>query len=182
MSTRKKLNIVNIGLVVLLIISIFLPVAAQEGYSFNFWDVYGNILSIIMILEYVGLGVFYVLQIMGILKNTKESYPLLGFSVTYFVYLFINGANTGNLDVFSFGFWLLLLGSIAITVITILANYMSDEAPVKQQYNNGYGYYNPNNPYGYQPQNNGYYPPTGQPQQPNAQPGYNNNQNRPMYR
>ena len=64
MSTRKKLNIVNIGLVVLLIISIFLPVAAQEGYSFNFWYVYGNILSIIMILEYVGLGVFYVLQIM----------------------------------------------------------------------------------------------------------------------
>lgn len=181
MSTRKILNIVNCCITLLFIISLFLPMVS--GYSVSLWDSYessDHILPIVLIMELLGLAVFYVLQIVGTIKNTKDCYPLLGFGVTFFVVQFISSASSGSLDLYGVGSWLSLLSSVALTVVTILANFMSDEAPAKPQYNNGYGYYpQNNNPYGYQP------PQYGQPQGPQQMPpqGYNNpNGQGPMYR
>lgn len=190
MSTRKIFNIVNSILAVMMIAFVFLPfIVNSRGEEFSFWNLTKGdyTLPIVFIIELLGLIAFYVLQIVGVLKNTKDGYPLLGFGITYFVANAISGATQGMLDYFRYGFWLLLLGTVVLTVMSILANYMSDDAPNnKQAPNNGYGYYPPNaNPYGYgnQQQNNGYYPQG----QANGQPNYNgqqgyNNSNGQMYR
>lgn len=182
MSKRKIFNIVNICLSVLLIIFMFLPFISVYGSDVNFWDVNGekHIIPILMIIELLGACVFYIMQVVGYIKETKNAYPFIGFGVTYYLYYFISAADAGSLDVLGYGFWLALICSVALTAMTIIANYMSDEAPVRPQqpYGGGYGY-NPNQ-YGYngQPQNNGYYPNQ---QMPGPQQGYNG-QNGPMYR
>lgn len=180
MSTRKIFNIVNICLAVFVIINMFLPFAAGYYGDVSFWDADGDkhILPIILMLEMIGACVVYVMHVVGSTKETKNAYPLVGFGATYYLYLFIGiMANGGSFDSVKIGFWLGLISTVALVVTTILANYMSDEAPVKPQYG-GYGGYNQNQ-YGYgAPQGNGYYPNN---QMNGPQQGYNG-QNGPMYR
>ena len=72
MSTRKILNIVNCCITLLFIISIFLPLV--NGYSLSLWDSYedsDHILPIVLIMELLGLAVFYVLQIVGTRRKKR---------------------------------------------------------------------------------------------------------------
>ena len=181
MSKRKIFNIVNICLSILLIVVMFLPFAKVYGQDVSFWDMNGekHIMPIIMILELIGACIFYIMQVVGFLKETKNAYLFVGYGLTYYLYSFVSLADSGSFNLLGYGFWIGLIGYIVLTVMTIAANYMSNEAPVKPQqpYGGGYGY-NPNQ-YGYgAPQNNGYYPNQ---QMPGPQQGYNG-QNGPMYR
>lgn len=180
MSTRKILNIVSIGCAVLLIIGIFLPLYSYEGVnSSSIWDASENKTSaIIMLLTALGSLAFSLLQVMGVREDSKEGYFFAGYPTFYCINLFIQTINNDTLNYCGIGFWLLVLGAIAMGATILVSNFMSNDAPVKNPYGQqppyGGGGYNPNQ------YNNGYngYQQPQQPYNPYQQGGYNPNQYR----
>ncbi len=169
MSTRKIVEIVAMSLAVLVLIAMFIPYAS--GGSENFWKYSellfndkNHIFGIMMIVGLLASAICLLLHVLGVMKDSKESYIGAGFVGLLTLTEFINIAD-GSLDGVGIGFWLLSLCGPAFLVLTVVAQFLSDEAKPKYGYGyNQYGQPNGYNPMGYQnpqggyPQQGGYNP------------------------
>ena len=170
MSPRKIVEIIAMVMALIVIITLFIPYAGSGSYSYSIWDASADkhILPILMILASIGTAVCLLLQVMGVTKEAKESYIGAGYVGIYAVYVFMNYAtSTNGFEGLAAGFWLFVLSGIAMLALSIVSQFLSDEAPVKPQYGAPYGGYNQ---YGQQPGGYGY--PNAQPNVP-QQGGYN---------
>ena len=111
MSKNKIFAFVNIGLAVLLIISIFLPYMSVFSMSTSLWKAEDS--SRIM---YILLGLF-VIALYLINKKTEMAYITAGYGTFTSLAQIIS---LEGLEGLSIGFYLILMCSIAIGVITFL--------------------------------------------------------------
>ena len=174
MSPRKIVEIIAMVMALLIIIAIFVPYMGSGGYNINFWDASGDkhLEPIFIILSAIASAVCMMLQVMGVTKDSKESYIGAGFIGIFSLISFFGKATSSNgFDYAMAGYWMIVLCGIAMLVLSVVAQFISDEAPVRPQYGSPYGGYGQ---YGQQP--GGYNPMGGYPNaQPNVpqQGGYN---------
>lgn len=164
MSKNKIFAFVNIGLAVLLIISIFLPYMSVFSMSTSLWKAEdpSRVLFILLGLFVVVLYLFN--------KKTEMSYITAGFGTFYSIAMIISAE---GLEYFAIGFYLMLLSSLAIGVLTFLYDEKQGEAIINLSVN-------VNKPVMQQPV---YQQPIQQPVQP-QQPtivGYDPNTGAPIY-
>ena len=173
MTKRKIMSIVGLGLNALLIIFIFLPFYEYRLESRNFWEMLkqlaGDELAIIYLVELIIAMIFLVLQICGVLKDTKLALIPIGFVFTICLAIFFVALNNDGIDYFKFGLYLNLIISIAAIVILGIGGLLSNEK-------------NPN--YGYAQKPVGFDPQTGKPiyEAPKVIVGYDPQTGKPIYK
>lgn len=171
MSQRKIVEIIAMVMALIVIISLFIPYAGSGDYSISIWEASEgtkHVTPILVILSTIAAAVCLMLHIMGVMKDSKESYIGAGYVGIYCLSVFFTYATSeGGFEGLAVGFWLLVLSGVAMLALSIIAQFLSDEAPAKPQYGAPYGGYNQ---YGQQPGGYGY--PNAQPNVP-QQGGYN---------
>lgn len=111
MNKNRIFGYVAMGLPLLIIISIFLPYMSFYSISTSLWKAEDPSRIILIILS------LFVIALFLINKKTEMSYILAGYGTFYQINMLIQ---TGELSYFSIGFYLILLASIAIGVMTFL--------------------------------------------------------------
>lgn len=178
MSKKKILTIVGSVLCLLLIICLFLPFVQYAGKSVSLWDNYGdkNITRVIVLIELLIGVIMFGLEFMGIFKGSKYSLLGVGYSLTLYISSLYSALKDSMLDKLAFGFWFGFILSVAVIVIIVVNDFLTDES----QDNNGQYSQQPQNYYNQMP---GQQVPYGYNQVPNQPPyGYNSNNNNQMYR
>lgn len=174
MSKRKVMSIIGLCLNVLLIIFLFLPYA--EGYrtgSLSQWDflktAFCEELPMVLLIEFIIGTVLLILQICGVLKDTKLAMLPYGFVFTTTFSIFLMAMNKNVLSSFEFGFYFTLIFAIAGIVILGIGGLLSNENKPKYS---GYA-----QPIGFDPQ-------TGKPifEAPKQIVGYDPQTGKPIYK
>jgi len=174
MSKRKVMSIIGLGLIALLILFLFLPYA-KMGYdgSANFWDslklLSGEEVAIIYLIELLLAILLLILQVCGVLKDTKIAMIPIGFVFTISLGLFFFAMNNDRLEYLEFGLYMNIILSIAIMVILGIGGLLSNDKKPK---------------YGYAPRPVGYDPETGKPiyEAPKTIVGYDPQTGAPIYK
>lgn len=170
MSKRKIMSIIGMGLTVLLIVCLFLPLLSDGDYSLSWWKVLDQKdeihLDIIILLELIGTIVVFLLQLCGVLKDSKFAYFSIGYYLTSLVDMLIASIKSETFKYLSFGFYFGLILSIATLVIVIISGFLSNDSS-EDDYSNGPIRYDPN---------------TGAPIKAQKIVGYNPNTGSPIYR
>ncbi len=144
MSSRKIMSIVGLSLVILLIISLFMP--ALEPYrrdTMSLWEYFEQSdqkLHILLLVELIITTFLLTLQICGVLKDTKLAMIPVGFYATWNLNFFLV-AIENDFDVFAFGYYFSLIISIAAVVVLAVGGLLSNERkPKKYNYGQPIGY------------------------------------------
>ena len=173
MSKRKIMSIIGLGLNALLIIFIFLPFYEYRLGLRNFWEVLkqilGDELAVIYLVELIVAMILLVLQICGVLKDTKLALMPIGFVFTICLATFFAALNNEGMEYFKVGLYLNLITSIASVIILGIGGLLSNDRKPK---------------YGYAPKIVGYDPETGKPiyEKPKTIVSYDPHTGEPIYK
>ena len=118
----KKDNILGIIIMtfgLLLIISVFLPYANQFSVTSSLWSILSSSRLI-----YILLGIFVIVLYL-INKKTELSYLAAGYGFFHSISIIIE---EGGFSGLSIGFYLILISSIAIGILTLLYNEKEADA------------------------------------------------------
>ena len=164
MSTRRIMNIVGLCLVVMLIIGLFIPIGDNVVSYWEGLEHYGHF-NVVLLIEFLLVCVFLILQICGVLKDSKMALLPVGYLLNYSLFYFFGGLEFG-MDQFGFGYYYMLIVSIAAAIVLCIAGLVSNEKKPK--------------PIMYNVQPKGFDPQTGKPIY--AQPkGFNPKTGEPIY-
>ncbi len=128
MNKNRIFGFVAIGTAVLLIVSLFLPYVSAFSISRSLWKGEDPSRVILLLLS------LFVIVLYLINKKTEMSYITSGFGTFYLICMIIQ--NEG-LEYFSIGFYLILLSSITIGVMTFLYNEKESHAIINLSFNKG---------------------------------------------
>lgn len=174
MSSRKIMSIIGLGLNALLIIFLFLPfIQVNYGQTENLWYLLkimsGEEIAYIYLVELIIAIVFLILQICGVLKDTKLAMVPTSFIFTVCLAVFFLGMNNNRLEYFEFGLYLNLIVAIASLVILGIGGLLSNEKKAS---------------YGYSQKPVGFDPQTGKPiyEAPKTIVGYDPQTGAPIYK
>ena len=112
---------VGMGSGALLLIASFLPLISAFGMSVNFWDAKpGTLYSIVFVVLCLVPCLVYFLQ-----KCKQLSYLTVGFMLSYVVNLISAGTSGASI-----GYWLFILATIALAVVTIMEDLPNIKAMI----------------------------------------------------
>lgn len=137
MSTRRIMNIIGLFLVLMVVIGLFMPI----GNEASFWkglEYYGHF-NIVLLIELLIACLLLILQICGILKDSKFALLPVGFILNYSLFYLFGGFEYG-MDNFEFGFYYNLIVSIASSIVLIIAGLVSNEKKQSDLYSQPVGY------------------------------------------
>ena len=129
MSTRRIINIVGLCLVVMMIIGLFIPLGDNIS---NYWEGLEHYahFNIVLLIELILACLFLVLQICGLLKDTKFALLPVGYLLNYSLFYLFGGFEYG-MDQFGFGFYYMLIVSIVTAIVLVIAGLVSNEKKQK---------------------------------------------------
>lgn len=167
MSKRRIMSIVGLCLNVLLIVCLFIPMFSGS----SMWDMFSKTYvhyEVVLLISLIIGSLLLVLQICGVLKDTKLVMLPVGFFITFNLSYLFAGFEHG-MDGFDFGFYISLITSIAEVIVLGIGGLLSNESKPKV--------------YGYGPRPVGYDPKTGQPiyETPKQIVGYDPKTGQPIY-
>ena len=172
-SKRKIMSIIGLVLNAFLILFLFLPFYEYGNEARDFWQLLKQILgeevAIIYLIELIVAMILLILQICGVLKDTKLAFIPIGFVFTVSLAIFFVAINNNGLDYFKIGLYMNLIVSILIVIILGIGGLLSnDKKPM----------------YGYTPKPIGYDPETGKPiyEKPKTIVGYDPHTGEPIYK
>ncbi len=123
MSVRKIFNIIISSLTLYLFINMFI----DHVPGLSIWKLSASY-GVFLLLSYIGIITVYLLNTFGIFKDKWMGYINY---VTGFVALFYMTTLFASIKETAAGIWLGTIVSLAVLVLSILWNFMSDKAPVK---------------------------------------------------
>lgn len=181
MSKRKVFSLIGLIMMVLLIVSLYLPFMGDGDVSYSLWKMMDlkdmMYLNIIMLIELILAALVFLLQLCGAFQDTKLALFSLGYFFTELFGTAIGMIKNETFKYLSVGFYLGFIISVVAIVFVIVGSKLSNEAKPKY-----YGYQG----YGPQPQPMGFDPKTGQPiygqPEPKQPIGYDPNTGEPIYK
>lgn len=170
MTARKVFSLIGLILSVLLIVCLFLPFYDYGVGTYSLWEYLDKARAsgtrIIILIELIIASLTFLLQLVGVFKDSKLAYLGLGYYFTYHLSLFFSALGNEAFSDLAWGYWIGLVLSTVTVIITIIGNCVSND---KKQ---GYGSYA--QPVGFDPKTGkpiyeeekkivGYDPQTGKP-------------------
>ena len=149
MSVRKVFSLICMILTLYLIGNMFIPYLSYGSESMSFWKTLEQTSTIVPVLFLIVLiiaALLYLLQLVGAFKENRTVFLPVGYVFFYSINSLITFIDKEYMDYTSAGFWLLLIFSFVIVILTIISNYVKNESKPK-----------------YKPAIIGYDPKTGQP-------------------
>lgn len=185
MSNRKIMSIIGLCLMVLLLIGLFIPYFDNGYQSYNLWEYFeesDTSFHILVLIELIISIILLVLQICGVMKDTKLALLPAGFLMTWNLGLFLK-ALENNFDPLSIGFYLSLILSVAVTIVLCIGGLLSNDKKQKMQYGPTPTGFDPQTGQPIYAQPTGFDPQTGQPiyAQPKRIVGYDPKTGKPIY-
>jgi len=119
MSKNKILSFVALGAAAVLLISLFLPYVSFFSESRSLWKIEDPSRVLILLMS------IFVALLYAINKKTELCYLVAGYVFFYLITMVISAE---GLDYFSIGFYLMLLSSATIGVVTYLYDEKKGEA------------------------------------------------------
>ena len=185
MSNRKIMSIIGLCLMVFLLIGLFIPYFDNGYQSYNLWEHFEKAdtsFHILVLIELIIAIILLVLQICGVMKDTKLALIPAGFLMTWNLGVFLKALEE-NLDPLGFGFYLSLILSIAVTIVLGIGGLLSNDKKQKMQYGPIPTGFDPQTGQPIYAQPTGFDPQTGQPiyAQPKRIVGYDPKTGKPIY-
>ena len=172
MNKNKIFGFVAMGAALILIISVFLPYISMFSISSSLWKA-EDPSRVLMIL----LGLFVIVLYL-INKKTEMSYITAGFGTFYSIAMIISAE---GLEYFAIGFYLMILSSLTIGVMTFLYDESKSSSIINLSVNKNNQPVNTNQP-SMQQQQNIAQPVVNQPEEPQQTiTGYDPNTGNPIY-
>ncbi len=128
MNKNKIFGYVAIGAAALLVLSLFLPYVSIFSISRSLWKAEDPSRVVLLLLS------LFVIVLYLINKKTEMSYITAGFGTFYQICMIIQSE---GLEYFSIGFYLMLLASITIGVMTFLYDEKKSHAIINLSFNKG---------------------------------------------
>ena len=114
MSNKRIITIVNIVLTVLIIVGTFLPVVVDGKSLFSYE---GNNAKYFI----------WFISLVPIITNGLNKKIEYGLIYSGYVFFYLLGLGWGQFDLFSYGYYLMLVASLALMVLIIVYGYLDDK-------------------------------------------------------